>query len=422
MASPDPQLVALATRAYLAGSPLLVSCRTLDRLGGLLGANHLFWQPALSDPSTRVIVVPNRDTLYAVAVLDLRGEPQVLSLPDVVDRYHSFQLLDAWTESFAYLGTRATGGQAGSWAITPPGWDGTLPDGVEEIRSPTPQVFLLGRFLVDGADDVAAVHAIAARSSLAPLSSLTGSPAVAPPPLDPAAGSPQSIPSDASFFDELGDALARNPPSTPTQQSLFDSFGPLGIGPGRHPVGADTEVDAALDAGAAAGARLVLGEAAETGLVNGWLVRLDVGRYGDDIDTRAIVAHHGWGANIPEEAVYPVTRVDAAGERLHGRRTYRMRFAPGSLPSVDAFWSLTVYGTDLFFTPHPSDRYHVSDRDLVAANDGSLEIVLSHDEPVGVTNWLPVPADRFVLMLRLYLPRGAVLDGTYAYPAVEPIG
>jgi hypothetical protein len=136
--------VELATRAYVAGYPLVVSVRTLQRLGGLVGVNRLFWQTDLAGPQSRTIVAPNRDTLYSIAVLDLRAEPMVLTLPEVTDRYFTYQFLDAWTESFAYVGTRATGGRAGTWVITPPGWDGELPAGADRIEATTPQVFCSG--------------------------------------------------------------------------------------------------------------------------------------------------------------------------------------------------------------------------------------------------------------------------------------
>jgi hypothetical protein len=144
---------------------------------------------------------------------------------------------------------------------------------------------------------------------------------------------------------------------------------------------------------------------------------------------RALVARIGWGANVPEESVYPVARVDADGERLDGAATYRITFPPGGLPPVAAFWSLTAYGEDMFLAEHPSGRYAIGDRTpgLAAADDGSLTLVLTHDEadaaaavPDGApVNWLPVPAGPFVLMLRLYLPGPEVLDGTYEYPRIE---
>lgn len=426
-AESDP--VTLATEAYVAGYPLVVSTRTMETLGGLLGVNSLFWQSQLSGPSARLIVAPNRDTLYSVAVLDLRSEPMVLTLPAVTDRYYTYQFVDAWTESFAYLGTRATGGRAGSWVITPPGWEGTLPEGTERIEATTPQVFLLGRYLVQDDADIANVTAIKEQVTLQPLSSLTGEPAPPPPPpLPEASGTPQDIPADASFFDELGDDLAVNPPATEAQKALFATFEPLGIGAGLHPTEtADPETLAALDEGAAAGdAAIESGAAGIATVVNGWNVNLAIGRYGDDIETRALVARVGWGANVPEEAVYPTTSVDAEGDPLDGAETYTITFPADGLPPVtdDGFWSLTVYGPDRFFTEHPSGRYSIGDRTpgLVYGPDGSLEIVLSHEAPPsGESNWLPVPEGEFNLMLRLYLPEQQVLDGDWEIPPVVPV-
>lgn len=412
----------LAAEAYVAGYPMVVSIRTMQRLGGLLGTNTLFWQGALSGPDSRIIVAPNRDTLYSVAVLDLRSEPLVLTLPEVTDRYYTYQLLSPWTDSFAYIGTRATDGRAGSWLIAPPGWQGEAPDGVEVVPSPTNQVFLLGRFLVDDEADVANVSAIRDRSSLRPLSAVTGgAPGEAPPPLGEPAGTAQDIPTDASFFAELAPSLAANPPPTEGQRALWAAAEE------RLGIGADGTVDgdaAVLDAGAATGDERITAEvASRTELVDGWTTPRDIGVYEDDLALRAFVSRIGWGANVPEEAVYPVARFDAAGEALDGGRTSTITFAADRLPPLEhlGFWSLSVYGDDMFFAPHPSGRYTIGDRTpgLTFGDDGSLTITLSHDDPGG-TNWLPVPDGPFVLMLRLYLPSTPILDGTWAPPGVVP--
>lgn len=408
----------LATEAYVAGYPMVVSIRTMQRLGGLLGTNTLFWQTALSGPESRIIVAPNRDTLYSVAVLDLRAGPMVLTLPEVTDRYFTFQLLSPWTDSFAYIGTRATGGRAGSWVIAPPGWDGEAPEGAEVIASPTQQVFLLGRFLVDDEADVANVMAIRDDSSLEPLGAPTGE----LPPLGEPAGTAQDIPTDASFFAELATSMGANPAPTERQAALWAEVEErLGVGPDGLADDADTAV---LDAGAAAGSERIAAEvASRTELVDGWSVNRDIGVYHDDLTLRAFVARIGWGANVPEEAVYPVARLDVDGRPLDGSRTYTMTFAPDQLPPLEelGFWSLSVYGGDMFFAPHPSGRYTIGDRtpDLALADDGSLTITLSHADP-GVPSWLPVPEGPFVLMLRLYLPSTPVLDGAWTPPGVTP--
>jgi hypothetical protein len=415
----------LATTAYVGGYPLVVTMRTLRNLGALVGTNALFWQTEMAGPASRVIVAPNRDTFYSVAVLDLRAEPMVLTLPEITDRYVTYQFLDAWTDSFAYLGTRQTGGRAGTWIVTPPGWTGQVPNGMEQVASPTPQLFLLGRLAVQGEGDVAAITAISAQASLQPLSSALGqSPPGLPPALGTAAGPAQAVPADASFFDELLEALAVNPPSTPFQQALFEELVARFEFPVGGPVPAGSPAEAVLDEAAAAGdARIEDAVDGQGAPVGGWGVRLDIGRYGDDLLGRALVARVGWGANVDEEAVYPLARVDASGDPLSGEHTYRITFPPGGLPPVDAFWSLSVYGDDLFFTEHPSGRYTTGSEDpeLVAGPDGSVEIVLAHGQPTDARNWLPVPAGPFVLMLRLYLPGPSILDGSYDLPPIERV-
>ncbi len=415
----------LATTAFVGGYPLVVTMRTLRSLGALVGTNALFWQTELSGPTSRVIVAPNRDTFYSVAVLDLRAEPLVLTLPEITDRYVTYQFLDAWTDSFAYLGTRETGGRAGTWIVTPPGWTGNVPEGMEQVASPTPQLFLLGRLAVEGEGDAAAIAAVRAEASLQPLSGALGEPAPGvPPALGTAAGTAQDVPTDASFFDELLEALAVNPPTTPFQAALFRELATRFDLPEGGPVPGDPAVVSVLDDAAAAGdARIDEAVDSEGGPVGGWAVRPDIGRYGDDLLGRALVARVGWGANVDEEAVYPVGRVDAAGDPLSGEHTYRITFPPGGLPPVDAFWSLSVYGDDMFFTAHPSGRYTTGSEDpeLVAGPDGSVEIVLAHEEPADARNWLPVPAGPFVLMVRLYLPGSAILDGSYQLPPIEPM-
>jgi hypothetical protein len=415
-----------ATDAYVWGYPLVVTERTLQSLARLTPVNHLTFQAARSGVTTRTIVAPNTDTLYAVAPLDLRGEPYVLTLPAIHDRYYSFQLISAYTDSFAYVGTRATGGRAGRWAITPPGWHGRLPAGVTRVASPTPQLLLLGRFLVADDADVVRVHALAGHIELQPLSKLTGAaPAAAPPPIGAPAGTPQTVAAAGlGFFDELGDALAINPPIDAQERRTLQSFAVLGIGPGRHP---STQVhdprlrSELVDAVRQGTVRITAAAPKSTNTVDGWTVNLHIGTYGHDALLRAVVAEIGWGANVPAEAVYAHSERDAAGASYSGARRYVLHFPRGGLPPVDAFWSVTMYGPDRFFIANPINRYAIGDRTagLRYGTDGSLDIYIQRAVPAGhESNWLPAPAGRFILTMRLYLPKTSVLDGQYEYPKV----
>ena len=418
-----------AAEAYIWGYPLVVTIRTLETFASLIPVNQLTWQTALSGPDSRLVVAPNRDTLYAVAPMDLRGEPYALTVPEIGDRYYAFEMIGAYTDVFAYVGTRATGGRAGTWVITPPGWSGTLPAGAARLESPTPQFFLLGRFLVDGDADVANVLALRGQVRLEPLSRLTGTaPAPAPPPPGTPAGTPQDIVSaGVHFFDELGDDLAIDPPSDPAQQTILGRYVSLGVGPGRHPSAEQTDpaVQAALAAGVVDGDRMIA-QASNSpgGEVDGWRVNPHLGRYGDDALLRAVTARIGWGANVAEEAIYALSQHDADGAAYTGTRRYVLHFPPGGLPPVEAFWSLTLYGPDRFFVANSIGRYAIGDRTpgLTTNPDGSLDIYLQHDPPTGhESNWLPAPEGAFLLILRLYLPRPEVIDGRYAYPPVRAV-
>jgi hypothetical protein len=418
---PTNDRAALAADAYVWGSPLVITERTLQTFGRLVGVNKLTWQTKLSDPSSRIVVGPNVDTLYSIAVLDLRAAPMALTLPRITDRYYTYQFIDAWTDSFAYVGTRATDSRAGTWVITPPGWHDTLPPGANHIASPTNQVFLLGRFLVRDPADIANVDRLHGSISLQPVG------AAQPVTLGPPAGQPAAVGrEDASFYDELGDALAINAPATDADRAALARYASIGIAPGHHPYATGTPAARqALTAGVTRGeAAVATAAGSQTHAVNGWTTRLDIGTYTDPL-TRAVVARFGWGANVPQEAVYSSATVDSTGQALNGTHTYVMHFAPGSLPPVKAFWSLTLYGPDHFLVTNNLQRYAISDRTpgIVRGADGSLDLYVGHDAPPGhESNWLPAPAGAFQLTLRMYLPESPILNGTYRLPPLRRVG
>jgi hypothetical protein len=415
--------------AFVWGYPLVVTQRTLQTFASVIGVNTLFNQTALSNASTRLVVSPNTDTLYSVAVVDLRSEPMVLTVPDVTDRYWTYQFLDAFTTSFHYIGTRTTAGNGGQFVITAPGWKGALPAGAVQVAAPTPTMFLLGRYLVKGTADIPNVTALA--RTLAPLSTLTGTQAPPPPPaLGSAPGTPQSVgTTGGDFFDELGDALAVNPPASAFDAGILQSLSPLGIGAGDHPyakanAASDAMTTAALDAGVSAGMSRIAAAAASSGTeVSGWRVHLDIGMAPTDTLLRAVIADVGWGANLPAEAVYARSTTDAAGAAYTGAKSYLLHIPAGLFPPVDptsGFWSVTLYGPDHFFYANPQNRYALgSDTAGLAFNtDGSLDVYIQNAAPTGQANWIPAPAGAFELMMRLYLPESSVLGGTYPYPPV----
>ena len=178
----------------------------------LFGVNRLNVRPGLANPTSHFVVAPNRDTVYALAVLDLRAGAHVLTVPAIPDRYHVIQFLDAWMGDFALVGTRTTGGRGGTWIITPPGYNGAIPDGSRRLAAPTNQVILLGRIrAIDDADAVAA-SAEFRPMTLVPMDTAAAARARA---MAAPAGTPQSVGANGiAFFDEVGDALVANPPVT----------------------------------------------------------------------------------------------------------------------------------------------------------------------------------------------------------------
>ena len=143
--------------------------------------------------------------------------------------------------------------------------------------------------------------------------------------------------------------------------------------------------------------------------INGWGYTTKTGVYGTDYLMRALVTAIGLGANRPQDAVYPTSLKDADGKAYDGANKYVMHFAKGQLPPVKGFWSLTMYDANYFFVANPINRYSISARQNLKTNaDGSVDLYIQNQSPGAdkETNWLPAPAGKFILMLRMYWPNG----------------
>src|SRR5271166_5468280 len=173
------EAVSAATDAYVYGYPLVTmdmtrkqftNVATPDAAHAPMGQILKFrTYPAVDN---HAVTAPNADTLYTTAWLDVSKEPWILSVPDMGHRYYLLPMLDGWTDVFQVPGKRTTGDKPQKYAITGPGWSGTLPAGVTEYKSPTGIVWILGRIYCTGTpDDYAKVHALQDKFSLLPLSS-----------------------------------------------------------------------------------------------------------------------------------------------------------------------------------------------------------------------------------------------------------
>jgi hypothetical protein len=420
---------AIATLGYIYGYPLVLMDAT--RAAWPASPNRFAHATVFPDDTFTDVVRPNVDTLYSVAWLDLGKGPIVLAVPDVGRRYYTMQLLDGWTNVIGAPGTRTTGNGKGAFAIIGPGWRGDLPSSVEAIQAPTNMVWLIGRTYTAGKHDYDAVHAIQREYQLVPLAAWgkaverragTMVPSGSPP--EPPVEQVQRM-GAGPFFARLAQLMTANPPPA-NDEPLVRRLADLGIAPGaafdiaRVPA----SVADAIEGGVAAG-RARLNGAASASLappVNGWQVKMDLGRYGTNYELRAAIAMTGLGANLADDAVYPMANVDASGQPLSGENRYRLRFAPGERPPVKAFWSVTIYNDRSFLVANPLRRYALGDRDPMRAEpDGTLDIVIQHDDPGPDlrANWLPAPAGTFSLTMRLYYPKAAVLDGRWKPPPIE---
>ncbi|WP_408597247.1 DUF1254 domain-containing protein [Pseudomonas sp. PLMAX] len=421
----QPQAKALAQEAYVFAFATVEHDKVLSAIAAKLPFNRLYSEPRLLGPQDNKVVSPNNDTFYSRALLDLRGEPQVLQVPAVQGRYYSFQLIDMRTDNLDYIGTRATGNQAGRYLIAGPDWQGDVPAGFSGvIRSPSRLVFLLGRTEVKGeADQQEAARALTGYT-LQPLSKVLGgtSPEVLPSLQLPAYQDSKQGAAEALF--NTFNALAPLHRWTAREQEKLARFAAIGIVPGAA-FEAPAGLGAAIAQGAEAGREQVRAASSQLSVEQqGWFRSpTNVGKFGDDDLTRAAVAWRYIYANDAVEAVYPMALHDVQGQVLDGRHVYRLHFPAGQLPPVNAFWSLTLYdGKTQLLAANAIQRYALGDRspDLRHDADGGLTLLLQTHAPEAAQqgNWLPTPEGPFNLLLRLYLPKAGALDGSYHLPTI----
>jgi hypothetical protein len=367
----------------------------------------------------------NFDTLYSVGWLDLTKEPVVISVPDTHGRYYLLQLLDMWTDSFAGVGKRTTGTGPGDFAVVGPGWQGELPQGLQRINAPTPFVWVIGRTRTDGPQDYDTVHKVQDGYKMTLLSQWGKPPQPITVKIDPSVDMKtppvkQVEQMTPDFYFVYAAELLKVNGQHLTDQPTLARIKRLGIEAGQSfdPAKVDPVIRQALQTASAAGQKAIKAEWPRVGrTANGWVMNTDSGVYGANYIKRAAVAMFEIGMNLPEDSIYP----DTAATPLDGRNNYVIHFAKGALPPVDEFWSVTVYDLQGFTVPNPTDRYTLGDRSNLKPNaDGSVDIYLQNESP-GTdrnANWLPVPSQPFSLHARLYSPRPAAIDGTWAMPAV----
>ncbi len=436
------QITQLSADAYVYAYPLVLMGVTKDVMTATSAPNEkLLRAPANQlvhatnfPPATfKSVVRPNFDTLYLSAWMDLSNEPQVLTVPEMEDRYYLLQALDGWTDVFASLGTRTTGSGAHTFAFTGPNFKGQLPDGVIQVKAPSDDVWLIGRVQADGPSDVKQAALASEGITLQSLNSFTGESfrtiassfdrsidTTTPPPEQVRRMSPEE------FFGRFAQLLEQNP-AAKKDAPMLERLKPLQIMPGQGFSMArfDPEVRQAIARGMHDGYETIRKHADKHEATSGgWSVMGGaVGAYGTHYLDRATVAMDGLGANIPEDAVYPIATVDAQGRELDGSHDYVIRF--DEPPPVKAFWSITLYDDQGHPVANKSRKYVVgSTHGVQRGQDGSIDVFVQKTAPGKadeMSNWLPAPNGPFTLLMRLYWPEESIQDGSWKPPAIRRV-
>jgi hypothetical protein len=439
------EALSTASDAYVYGYSLVTMDMTRKRLTNVAApdAAHapvgqllkLRTYPAVDN---HAVTAPNADTLYTMAWLDLSKEPWVFGIPDMGDRYYLMPMLDGYTNVFQVPGKRTTGDKAQKYAITGPGWSGTLPPGVTEYKSPTDMVWILGRIYCTGTpQDYAAVHALQDKFTLVPLSSY-GRPYTPPAGgVDPSAQDDSKPVRDLvdamdinDYFTYLAQLMKTNPPSA-DDAPLVAKMAKIGLVPGQDydpsKLGAfDKE---AIKVVPKTSQLKIISHLKEMGKnINGWQFTTKTGIYGTEYLDRALITAIGLGANRPQDAIYPTSEKDAESKEYDGASNkYVMHIEKGQFPPVNGFWSLTMYDAKYFFVPNALNRYTLSARNKFVTNaDGSVDLYLQAESPGKgkEANWLPAPKAKFIPMLRLYWPKESpptILDGSWVLPPIKQV-
>jgi hypothetical protein len=364
------------------------------------------------------VVTPNSDTPYSLGFMDLRAEPVVISVPAVEKaRYYSVQLCDGNTFNYGYIGSRATGNEAGDYMIAGPDWKGETSPGIKKVFNSTTQFSIaIFRTQLFNPADMRNVIKVQSGYKMQPLSAFLKQPA---PPAAPAINFPrinkELVKTD--FFNYLDFCLQFAPPG-PEEKDIRDKLARLGVGAGKNFdfKALSPEQKTAVVEGTKAGEERVKQALSSIGKnINGWLVSDPDGDrafFNGNWPKRAAAAMAGIYGNDSAEATYPLTKTLPDGEPLDGsKHNYTLTFPAGQTPPVNAFWSVTMYdGKTQFLIKNPIDRYLINspmEPNMKKNSDGSLTLYIQKDSPGAnkESNWLPGPNDLIYLVMRLYWPK-----------------
>ena len=422
----ERQALHIGTTAYLYGYSIVdmrkqmfnETHRVSDKQAAYAPVNHFYAYEYLVTPQTAGnLRGPNNDTLYFGGWFDLAKEPVIVHAPDTAGRYYTLAVTDFYAESH-HVGRRTTGTNEKFFALVGPDWKGELPPYLHVVRVPTPQVWILGRMLVDGEPDFPKALGLIRQFWAAPLSQFKPE---GPPPARPAELKAKAVDplGKLDFFVELNQWLHSHP-GEKKEAALMELFDQIGIGPNRKLdlSQLDEATRKGLEQAVTEGEALVQAATQRTmsDVRNGWIFPTALGRYGTDYLARAAVVKGGY-ANAAEESTYAAKMFDEDKQFLTGASRYKLHLTPQQIPPAGAFWSVVAYDLKTAgLIENPIRRYSLGDRTpgLKKNADGSLDLWIQKEPPAsGNSNWLPVGEGAFFLIMRIYEPKPAVFDGSY---------
>ncbi len=432
-------------QAYVYGFPMVMNYGVMyqyfvDKNSGQYKApfNQIYNEARVFTPKDTAIVTPNSDTPYSFVGADLRAEPIVLCVPKIEkSRYYDVQLIDMYTFNYAYIGSRATGNDAGCFMVAGPDWKGDTPPGIKKVFHSETQFGLIGyRTQLFGPKDMPNVVKIQSGYKVQTLSAFLHQPA---PPAAAAIVFPPFTKDDMKLpFPKYLNFVLQFCPPVEEEKALRAKFATIGIEAGK-PFDLDklSDTEKAEEAlGVKEGYDAIVKQKDEIGKnINGWLVGSILGDrafFNGNWLLRAAGALAGIYGNSAEEAVYPLAKSDAAGNPLDGsKHNYTLTFAAGQYPPVNAFWSVTMYdGKTQLLIENPINRYLINSPMLPSMKknkDGSLTMYIQKDAPSAdkKANWLPAPDGPIYMVMRLYWPKTeppSILppgSGTWQPPAIQ---
>lgn len=426
----DAEIEQIGQEAYIYGYPLITMEMTRRVMTNVTEPQdfkapmgQFFHAKTFPDANTTLFTAPNADTLYSMAWLDVSYDGYLLHVPDEAGRYYLMPLLNGWREVFESPGKRTTGTKAASFLITGPDWNGSVPQHITQIKSPTNLVWIIGRTYSNGTpEDLKAANALQDLYTLTPL--LYFNRPYTPPKgkVDPSIDMKTPIREQVNrldaktYFNLLAHLMESNPPSN-ADAPIVAKMARIGILPGQD---VDPKFLKALEPIPQKALQNIMAQDKESGkIVNGWVYSRTTNDSTNYLQ-RAFEAATGTGANLPQDALYLLTKVDSANQPLNGKNNYVIHFTKA--PPIKGFWSVSLYNELFLFADNSLNRYSLGSRNTLQYNpDGSLDLYIQNQTPGSdkESNWLPAPEGSFILMLRLYWPSDQILDGTWKPPAVE---